>query len=89
METAGVFRNFAMNMLQESFDTADFSIEEYKKGILAYQNELALKMELLVLRSVAQQKNTSSISRIITGRPFENSYQCGHFSRSCGTIITV
>jgi predicted amidohydrolase YtcJ len=41
---AGVFQEFqAMNMLQESFDTADFSIEEYKKGILAYQNELALK----------------------------------------------
>ena len=32
---AGVFQEFqAMNMLQESFDTADFSIEEYKKGIL-------------------------------------------------------
>lgn len=41
---SGVFQEFqAMNMLQSSFDAADFSVEEFKDGILSYQNDYALK----------------------------------------------
>ena len=40
----GVFQEFqAMNMLQKSFDIADFSVKEYKDGILSYQNDYAIK----------------------------------------------